>query len=272
MKNGPKLIGDKQKSKTQSKASPPLHSGGVDYFYGSVDMKVSALCTFVHLQKVPFVWRACGTKRRWPNRGHCWLFSLSPLRPAKQSVSLFGECVFFIYLPARAATVRPRCDNRFHWSINSRRSLCVCEKYISPVAELRKGNSSLGERNLSQAIVDLDLAQGDEKNRSCQWQAEEGKESSRGSQSLCLLYFPSFKSGETIAADLPLRSSLCAVASAFSSTWLLSLTKYLHQLPLNIPIRVFSLFTFLKEPIQSGFNFHPKDCRSKLKLNYLTLQ
>jgi len=135
IKRGDAYGGSVQNEAKKSKASPPLQSEGVDYFYGSVDMKVSAMCTFVHLQR-PLLY--AGRAAQSVGDPTAAIVDSSPFRPfaLPSRVCLCLACVYFFYLSGRARrpSVRPRAphsDNRFHWSINSRHSLCAGEKFLS---------------------------------------------------------------------------------------------------------------------------------------------
>lgn len=169
------------------------------------------------------------------------LLTLLPFAPSPCQAECVSVCVCIFYLSAHPASVRPpHSDNRFHWSINSRRSLCLPEKFLfaaTTAPELRKGNSSVGERNLSQAIVDLDLAHGDEKNRSRQWQARERKRAAKPVFALFIVFSSFLKVARRSLADLPLHLAMRRRLRFFINLTVIADQLSPHQLPLNNPIR-----------------------------------
>lgn len=202
-------------------------------------MKVSALCTFVHLQR-PLLY--AGRAAQSVGDPTAAIVDSSPFRPfALPSRVCLCLRVYFLFICHPASVRPPHSDNRFHWSINSRRSLCLPEKFLfaaTTALELRKGNSSVGERNLSQAIVDLDLAHGNEKNRSRQWQAREKKSSQASLRSVyCISSF--LKVARRSLADLPLHLAMRRRLRFFINLTVIAdqLSPLPHQLPLNNPIR-----------------------------------
>jgi hypothetical protein len=140
-----------QNEAKKSKASPPLQSVGVDYFYGSVDMKVSALCTFVHLQR-PLLY--AGRAAQSVGDPTAAIVDSSPFRPfalPSRVCLCLASVYFFIYLAVPA--VRP--STRAHRTPTTgsidrliRATLCVQARNFSPpnttVAELRKGKLQSG--------------------------------------------------------------------------------------------------------------------------------
>lgn len=95
-----------QNEAKKSKASPPLQSEGVDYFYGSVDMKVSALCTFVHLQR-PLLY--AGRAAQSVGDPTAAIVDSSPFRPfaLPSRVCLCLASVYFFCIYLAVPAVRP---------------------------------------------------------------------------------------------------------------------------------------------------------------------